>query len=92
MSSRVAGRILDATRSSGTESEAGSRLSLRLPQTDMAHMVGASRQSVNKVLQNFQTQGLITIEYGKILVHDREGIRRLAGTRTGPQENQGKRG
>ncbi|MDT9600505.1 Crp/Fnr family transcriptional regulator [Sphingosinicella rhizophila] len=79
MSARVARRILDATRSFGTDADGGKRLSLRLPQADIAHMVGASRQSVNKVLQRFQCEGLITIEYGNILVHDLEGIRRAVG-------------
>lgn len=78
--SRVARRILDAMRSFGTGVEGGMRLSLRLAQADIAHMVGASRQSVNRVLQRMQKQGLLTIEYGNILVHDPEGIRRIAGT------------
>lgn len=76
---RVARRILEATRSFGTGAHNGTRLSLRLPQEDIAHMVGASRQSVNKVLKHLQDEGLLTVEYGNILVHDPEGIRRAAG-------------
>lgn len=79
VASRVARRILHATRAFGTDADGGTRLSLRLSQTDIAHMVGASRQSVNKALQRFQSEGLLTIEYGNILVRDLEGIRRAAG-------------
>lgn len=78
LGARVARRILDAIRSFGTAADGGTRLTLRLPQVDIAHMVGASRQSVNKVLQRFRREGLITIEYGNIVVHDPEGIRRAA--------------
>jgi CRP/FNR family cyclic AMP-dependent transcriptional regulator len=76
--SRVAHRLLTAAQSFGAQAEGGVRLSLRLSQSDIADMVGASRQSVNKVLQRFQHDGLITIEYGNILLHDIAGMQRAA--------------
>lgn len=80
LDARVARRILGAIRSFGTAAaDGGTRLTLRLPQADIAHMVGASRQSVNKVLQRFRKDGLISIEYGNIVVHDADGIRDVAG-------------
>ncbi|MGW8202275.1 Crp/Fnr family transcriptional regulator [Sphingomonas bisphenolicum] len=76
---RVAGRIVNAMRSFGTEVEQGIRLSMRLSQSEIATMVGASRQSVNRVLQRFQTDGLVTIEYGNLLIRDPAGLERVAG-------------
>lgn len=68
--SRVAARIRDAARSFGIAERDEIRLSLHLPQSELASMVGASRQSVNKALQRLQSDGLIRLEYGHIIVRD----------------------
>ncbi len=48
---------------------------VRLSQSEIALMVGASRQAVNKVLQRFQDDGLISIAYGSVQVRDIERLR-----------------
>jgi len=48
---------------------------VRLSQSEIALMVGASRQAVNRVLQRFQNEGLISIEYGSVRLHDIDGLR-----------------
>ena len=63
LSSRVAMRLLG--------------LSVALSQSEIALMVGASRQAVNKVLQKFQVDGLIHIEYGSVRLLDIERLRCL---------------
>ena len=75
--SRVLARILMSARSFGAETEGGVRLTLRLSQAELAMMVGASRQHVNKVLKRIEADGLIAIEYGNILVRDPVGLERL---------------
>lgn len=67
---RVERRIAEAVRSFGAADAEGVRLSLRLSQSDLASLVGSSRQSVGKVLQTLQAEGLIRIEYGNVLVLD----------------------
>lgn len=70
---RVAKRILELTpllRGSGGD--------VRLSQTEMASMVGASRQSVNKVLGTMQREGIVGIEHGSVVVLDLAAIRRDA--------------
>ena len=42
----------------------------RLPQQDLAAMLGLSRVTVNKTLQALQAEGLITLRYGRIVVPD----------------------
>ncbi len=66
--SRVAARVMVAMHSFGVRHEDGIRLSIRLSQTELATMVGASRQAVNRVLRKFQADGVIHIEYGNLLV------------------------
>ena len=75
--SRVVARILLSARSFGTAAEDGVRLTLRLSQAELAMMVGASRQHVNKVLKRIEADGLIVIEYGNILVRDPGRLERL---------------
>ncbi len=74
---RVARRLVEASSSFGAATERGTRVSIRFPQGEIALMVGASRQSVNKVLQQFQEDGLITVEYGSMLIHDLDRLRRM---------------
>jgi CRP/FNR family cyclic AMP-dependent transcriptional regulator len=71
---RVAMRLLKSQKSNLVSGH-GTRLTVRLCQTEIALMVGASRQAVNRVLQRFQDHGLITIEYGRVQVHDIDGLR-----------------
>jgi CRP-like cAMP-binding protein len=66
---RVAMRLLKARNPSAVGGNQN-RLTVHLSQNEIAQMVGASRQSVNKVLQKFQDDGLITIEYGCVQVLD----------------------
>jgi len=71
---RVAKRLLEVSKSFGVSRERGIRLSMRLSQAELALMVGASRQSVSKVLQKFQEDGLIAIEYGTVLILDKDKL------------------
>jgi CRP-like cAMP-binding protein len=73
LSCRVALRLLKAQKSSVISGH-GIRLTVHLSQAEIALMVGASRQAVNKVLQKFQDEGLISIEYGCVQVLDVERL------------------
>lgn len=75
---RVAGRLHEAACSFGSQADDGLRLTVPLAQSGLALMVGASRQAVNKVLRKFQSEGLLRIEYGTVLILDPEGVRQRA--------------
>lgn len=51
----------------------------RLTQTEMAAAVGASRQSLNAALRDFQRRGWITVRLGKIELTEPDAMRRFAG-------------
>jgi CRP-like cAMP-binding protein len=53
-------------------------LGWRYTQSDVAAMIGATRQSVNKLLADLVADGLITIERDTLVVHDVEGLERQA--------------
>ena len=54
-------------------------LDLNLTQTDIASMVGGSRQSVNKVLRAFERKGYVELQGRKILVQRPDLLRARAG-------------
>jgi CRP-like cAMP-binding protein len=67
LSCRVALRLLKGQKPRANGGQP-SRLTVKLSQSELALMVGASRQAVNKVLKKFQDEGLISIEYGCVQV------------------------
>ena len=59
--------------------DAGQVLELRLTQTDMAQMVGGTRQSVNQILSGFAARGLIEVRGRTIVLRRPADLRRRAG-------------
>lgn len=70
LTSRVGARLIEYAQGS---SEA-TRI-VRMSQTELAASVGASRQSVNRVLQRLQNEGLIAIDYSSIAIPDLGSLR-----------------
>jgi CRP/FNR family cyclic AMP-dependent transcriptional regulator len=66
---RVAKKLLDLAHEHGINTEDGIRIDMRLTQQDLASMVGASRESVNKVLGYFTDKGYISSDKHKITLH-----------------------
>lgn len=51
---------------------------LHLRQDDLANMLGVARQSINKVLKDWETGGLIELTYGGLVVNDMSALLRIA--------------
>jgi CRP-like cAMP-binding protein len=54
------------------------RLDAPLTQSDLAAMIGATRQSVNKLLGEFEEEGLLRLERDSIVVADVPALARAA--------------
>lgn len=60
---RIARQLLDLSREHGVDAPGGGRLiRLRLTQIDIAGIVGASRESVNKAMGYFKSKGYISVD------------------------------
>jgi CRP/FNR family cyclic AMP-dependent transcriptional regulator len=60
----------------------GIRIDLHLTQTDLGNLVGASRESVNKVLGYFRRMGWISLEDGnRITIKDTKALERVCESR-----------
>ena len=75
MSVRIASRLclLLDTRLAGTP--ATDEVDLQVTQEDIGHMLATTRQSVSKILTEWQRHGIINMRYGKIIVLDPAALR-----------------
>ncbi len=70
---RVAKKLLELADTHGSKVGNGIRIDVRLTQQELASMVGASRESVNKVMGYFTDKDFISTDKHRITLH-REGI------------------
>jgi len=76
---RLAARLSRLAATQGRVAADGTtRLDAPLTQSDLAAMIGATRQSVNKLLGLFMDDGLLRLERDAIVILDREGLERMA--------------
>ena len=73
---RLASVLLRLAQTSGQAGPRGTTIGRRLTQGDLAGMIGARRESVNKWLRFYERQGLIVSDRGVITVLQPEALRR----------------
>src|SRR6266513_4835123 len=66
---RVAKKLLDLADTHGSKVGNGIRIDVRLTQQELASMVGASRESVNKVMGYFTDKDFISTDKHRITLH-----------------------
>ncbi|GAC1567456.1 MAG: Crp/Fnr family transcriptional regulator [Ktedonobacteraceae bacterium] len=66
---RVAKKLLELADAHGIKTESGIRIDVRLTQQELASMVGASRESVNKVMGYFTDKNYISTDKHRITLH-----------------------
>jgi CRP/FNR family transcriptional regulator, cyclic AMP receptor protein len=76
---RVAKLLLALSEERGISEGDGRALDLRLTQTDLANMVGGSRQSVNQVLNSFERLGYLELDGRRIVIRKPDLLQRRAG-------------
>ncbi|CAN7206345.1 Crp/Fnr family transcriptional regulator [Knoellia sp. LjRoot47] len=75
---RVAKALIDLSDRFGRPVEGGVMVSHDLTQEELAQLVGASRETVNKALADFATRGWLKLEARAVLVQDMERLQRRA--------------
>jgi CRP-like cAMP-binding protein len=75
LTGRLAARLARLAQEHGTRDATGSiRLDAPLTQSDLAAMIGATRQSVNKLLGAFVDEGLLRMDRETIVIPDLEAM------------------
>ncbi|HEU5438222.1 MAG TPA: Crp/Fnr family transcriptional regulator [Ktedonobacterales bacterium] len=75
---RVAKKLLDLAGSHGVRTPEGIRIEMRLTQGELAAMVGASRESVNKVMGYFADKQLVSTDKHRVTILRLADLRRRA--------------
>jgi CRP/FNR family transcriptional regulator/CRP/FNR family cyclic AMP-dependent transcriptional regulator len=73
---RVAKKLLELAETHGTPTEDGNRIDVRLTQQELASMVGASRESVNKVMGYFTDKKILSTDKHRITIHRPNDLKR----------------
>ena len=75
---RVAKALLDLSERFGRPAEDGLRVAHDLTQEELAQLVGASRETVNKALADFASRSWLRLEARAVVLLDTERLRRRA--------------
>lgn len=76
---RVAKALLDLARRFGVEAPDGVHVAHDLTQEELAQLVGASRETVNKALADFAGRGFLRLEARAVVIMDVPRLARRAG-------------
>ncbi|WP_236904044.1 Crp/Fnr family transcriptional regulator [Comamonas serinivorans] len=78
---RLAGILADLAHIHGRNAKGDDEghVSIEINQSDLAAMLGATRQTVNKELHRLMQLGIVDIAYGRIVVRDMDQLRQQAG-------------
>lgn len=75
---RVAKALLDLSRRFGRQTDQGVLVAHELTQEELAQLVGASRETVNKALADFASRGWLRLEARAVVLLDVERLERRA--------------
>jgi CRP/FNR family cyclic AMP-dependent transcriptional regulator len=65
---RIAKRLLALAQEHGKRPVVGGPVEIRLPQQDLADLVGTTRESVNKHLRVWEEAGIVTLGRGRVVI------------------------
>jgi CRP/FNR family transcriptional regulator, cyclic AMP receptor protein len=65
---RLAKKLLELANQYGRHTPIGTVISLRMTQQELATMVGATRESVNKHLRSYRSRGILEIDRQRIII------------------------
>lgn len=68
LGAQVAKLLLSMATMFGRQADRNTALDLRISQTDLADMLGVSRQSLHAELKKLQTQGFIAVSYSRVRI------------------------
>ena len=74
LASRIAGRLHDLARHHGTDGRPDPSVTLPLTQDELARMVGASREAVNRTLRSLAAKDLVRTTRRGVVIPDPEAL------------------
>ncbi|MGD9743571.1 MAG: Crp/Fnr family transcriptional regulator, partial [Dongiaceae bacterium] len=83
LNARLAGQLQSLSIAHGRDTGDGVRIDIKLSQTDLAEMLGVSREAVNKQLKSWSAIGMLRVDRGFITVLDRHRLAAMAQAESG---------
>jgi adenylate cyclase len=74
---RIARKLLDLAARHGETVTGGVRIGIRLPQAELAAMVGASRENVNRSIGQLVTLGALSMDGGHVTILDADRLKSM---------------
>ena len=74
---RLAHKLLQLAERHGEQVAGGVRITVRVPQGELAAMVGSSRENVNRALGRFVASGMVAVDRGTITILQPDALRAL---------------
>jgi CRP-like cAMP-binding protein len=74
---RLARKLVELAQGFGRVTADGVKIDMTLTQSDLASLIGATRESTNKALGNFKRGGIIRMEQNQITIIDPDALREL---------------
>ncbi|GBF76904.1 hypothetical protein PA598K_05417 [Paenibacillus sp. 598K] len=78
--------IIRLGNSYGIESEDGIRIDKKITNSEMAEMIGATRESVNRILSDLRRSGAITVDNGSVLIKDLKYLQNVCKCENCPKD------
>lgn len=83
-SGALASTLIRLSNSCGIENENGILLGLKLTNTELADLVGSTREGVNRILNGLKEEGVISVDNGYITIRNLDHLRRNCMCPTSP--------
>jgi CRP-like cAMP-binding protein len=80
----LASTLIRMSNTYGEKQEDGIHLKLKLTNTEMADLIGTSREGVNRILNALKDEGTISLNKGNIVIHRLEDLRKMCNCPTFP--------
>jgi CRP/FNR family transcriptional regulator, cyclic AMP receptor protein len=74
LEARIAKVLIRLSEEIGDEASVAKPVAVKISQRALGELVGGSRESVNKHLQDWKRSGIIAIEKGAIMIHDPDAL------------------
>lgn len=75
---RLARVLLDWSAKAGEETPDGVRLKMTLTNTDLAEMIGATRETVSRLMRDFRDRQIVEVKSSTLLIRDKAALKALA--------------
>jgi CRP-like cAMP-binding protein len=79
LTSRLAKTLSALATDYGEQTDAGMRVDLRLSQGEWGNLLGVTRESINKQIRIWTTQGILSADHGYIVIHRPDELEKIAG-------------